>query len=72
MTGHSIFEHAQNGHAPTRPEPNDAPGLQRPQPKDDPALKPPQPLVKPKRRVGSARSWAVEAGLGLGPQFKGR
>lgn len=66
MTGYSIFNHGQAGHVET-PKPV------IPEVKTPPVT--PEVKIKPvvqsmNRKVRSPRGWAVEAGLGLGPQFK--
>jgi hypothetical protein len=63
MTGYSVFNHAQfhNG------------GICQPSgEKPSEQTRPAEPPPKPPKRVRSPRGWAVEAGLGLGPQFNDR
>lgn len=66
MSGYSIFEHAQFGHdspASTVHKQWSAPPTSRTLPVPD------TQELKPRNRRGSAKGWAVEAGLGLGPAF---
>jgi hypothetical protein len=59
-----IFSHAQKGHQPDPP----AKPAQKPKPAPSPAVWFPVPSKA--GRKPKTKGWAVETGLGLGPQFK--
>ena len=66
MNGYSIFNHAQRGHVDT-PEKRREPTQDHRENQTKPEA---VPVQSKDHRGRSARGWAVEAGLGLGPRFK--